>query len=100
MFHHVLLNMGDLHLVLPALNLSTLNDGILIMMTPDIFVAGQEGRTIVRHSYSLSFIVGLLLHALKLWVVVAYSILVSAQGPLVFVFLVFGFWGLGFGARA
>ena len=25
-------NMGDLHLVLPALNLSTLNSGILIMM--------------------------------------------------------------------
>ena len=31
---------------------------------------------------------------------VSYSILVSAQGPLVFGFLVFGFWGLGFGARA
>ena len=30
----------------------------------------------------------------------AYSILVSAQGPLVFGFLVFGFWGLGFRARA
>ena len=33
-------------------------------------------------------------------VVVAYRNLVSAQGPLVFGFLVFGFWGLGFGARA
>ena len=33
-------------------------------------------------------------------VVVAYSILVSAQSPLVFGFLVLGFWGLGFGARA
>ena len=32
MFHHVLLNIGNLHLVLPALNLSTLNAGILIMM--------------------------------------------------------------------
>ena len=32
LFHHVLFNMGDLHLVLPALNLSTLNAGILIMM--------------------------------------------------------------------
>ena len=32
LFHHVLFNMGDLHSVLPALNLSTLNDGILIMM--------------------------------------------------------------------
>ena len=30
--HHVLFNMGDLHLVLPALNLSTLNAGILIIM--------------------------------------------------------------------
>ena len=32
LFHHVLFNMGDLHLVLPALKLSTLNSGILIMM--------------------------------------------------------------------
>ena len=32
LFHHVLFNMGDLHLVLPALNLYTLNAGILIMM--------------------------------------------------------------------
>ena len=32
LFHHVLFNMGDLHLFLPALNLSTLNAGILIMM--------------------------------------------------------------------
>ena len=31
---------------------------------------------------------------------VAHEILVSAQGPLVFGFLVLGFWGLGFGARA
>ena len=34
------------------------------------------------------------------WWWVAYSILVSAQGPLVFGFLVFGFGGLGFGDRA
>ena len=33
-------------------------------------------------------------------VVVAYSNLVSAQGPVVLGFLVFGFGGLGFGARA
>ena len=32
LFNIVLFNMGDLHLVLPALNLSTLNAGILIMM--------------------------------------------------------------------
>ena len=32
LLHHVLFNMGDLHLVLPALNLSSLNAGILIMM--------------------------------------------------------------------
>ena len=32
LLHHVLFNMGCLHLVLPALNLFTLNAGILIMM--------------------------------------------------------------------
>ena len=32
LFNIVLFNMGDLYLVLPALNLSTLNAGILIMM--------------------------------------------------------------------
>ena len=47
--------MGDLHLVLPALNLSTLNAGIFIMM--------QQVRLMMC------------------WV--AYEILVSAQGPLV-----------------
>ena len=35
----VLFNMGDLHLVLPALNLSTLNAGILIMMQQDFSVS-------------------------------------------------------------
>ena len=32
LFHHVLVYMGDLHLVHPALKLSTLDAGILIMM--------------------------------------------------------------------
>ena len=32
LFHHVLVDMGDLHLVLLALNLSILDAGILIMM--------------------------------------------------------------------
>ena len=32
LFHHVLFNMGDLHLILPALNLSTLDAGILIIV--------------------------------------------------------------------
>ena len=32
LFYHVLFNMEDLHLVLPAPNLSSLNAGILIMM--------------------------------------------------------------------
>ena len=32
LFHHVLFYMGDLNLVLPALNLSTLEAGILIMV--------------------------------------------------------------------
>ena len=62
LFNIVLFNMGDLHLVLPALNLSTLNAGILIMMQqvrlmmfslttpcpssrcpPEFFIAGQVG---------------------------------------------------------
>ena len=30
LFHHVFYNMGDLHLVLPALNLSTLDHKILV----------------------------------------------------------------------
>ena len=68
----------------------------------EILFAGQVGGTIVRHSYYLSFFVGPLLHAFKLWgwvesesiwwsiyggarvYVVAHEILVSAQGPLVF----------------
>ena len=32
LFHHILFNMGDLHVVLPALKLSNMNAGILIMM--------------------------------------------------------------------
>ena len=32
LFHHILIYMGDLHLVLPALNLSILDAGILIMV--------------------------------------------------------------------
>ena len=39
LFNIVLFNMGDLHLVLPALNLSTLNAGILIMMQWDFSVS-------------------------------------------------------------
>ena len=76
LFNIVLFNKGDLHLVLPALNLSTLNTDILIMMqqvklmmfslnivdysmsflslsTRDFF-AGQVGWTILILSYSLS----------------------------------------------
>ena len=82
LFHHDLFNMGDKHLVLPALNLSTLNAGILIMMqqvrlmmnmvdysmsflllsTRDFF-PGQVGGTTLNLSYSLRFIVGPFLHA-------------------------------------
>ena len=32
LFHHVLVYMGDLHLVLPSLNLSILDAGNLIML--------------------------------------------------------------------
>ena len=73
--------MGNLHLVLLALNLSTLNAGILISKIDNvltehgglldvlplavhlIFFAGQVGGTILRCSYSLSFVVRPLLHA-------------------------------------
>ena len=80
LFHIVLFNMGDMHLVLPALNLSTLNAGILIMMhqvrsmmfllnmvdysmsflslsTLDFFY-GQVGGIILSKFYSLCFVVG------------------------------------------
>ena len=85
LFHHVLVYMGDLHLVHPALNLSTLDAGILIMMrqvslmmfslnmvdypmsflllSSWIFFGGQVQGTILRCSYSLSIVVGPLLHA-------------------------------------
>ena len=112
LFHHVLFNMGDLHLVLPALNLSTLNAGILIMM--------QQVRLMMFSlnmvDYSMSFLLlsswdffcwtsrgdhsepfllfdfycGTPPSCLKVmggWV--AHEILVSAQGP----FWVFRFWG-------
>ena len=79
--------MGDLHLVLTPLILSTLNAGILIMMqqvrliTDNVLTehgglvhvlplavhlrfifAGQVGGNILNLSYSLSFVVGPLLH--------------------------------------
>ena len=79
LFLIVLFNMGDLHLVLPALSLSTLNAGILIKMhqvrlmmfslnmvdySMSFFLLfqlnffyRQVGGTIVRHSYSLSVVV-------------------------------------------
>ena len=82
LFHHVLFNMGDLHLVLPALNLSTLNNdatskiddvltehgGLLHVLPLAVhlrFFAGQvpPTRTTLNLSYSLRFIVGPLLHA-------------------------------------
>ena len=85
LFHHVLVYMGDLQLVYPALNLSTLDAGILIMvqcvslmmfslymvdypmffllLSSWIFFGGQVQGTILRCSYSLSIVVGPLLHA-------------------------------------
>ena len=80
LFHHALVFMGDLQLVHPALNLSTLDAGILIMVSkfddvllehgelPHVLplavylLAGQVEGTILRCSYSLSFVVGPLLH--------------------------------------
>ena len=79
LFHYVLFNMGDLHLVLPALNLSKLNAGILIMM-----------QQVILMMFSLNMVGGL------------WDFSVSPR-PLGFGFLsfwVFGFlgfwvWGLG-----
>ena len=85
LFHYALVFMGDLQLVDPALNLSTLDAGILILMeevslmmfslnmvdSPMSFLLlsswnlfdGQVQGTILRCSYSLSFVMGPLLHA-------------------------------------
>ena len=74
-----------------------------------ILFGGQVEGTILRCSYSLSFVVGPILHALKLWGgwVVAYSNLVSAPVPFGFrsYWDLVGvgpswFWDLGFGDRA
>ena len=59
------------------------------------FLAGQVGGTILNLSYSLTLYVGP--SCLKVMGrggggVVAHEILVSAQGPLVVGFWVFGFW--------
>ena len=85
LFHHVLIHIGDLNLVLPAMNLSILDAGILIIVqhvrlmmftlnmvdypmsflslsTWDCF-GGQVEGTIPRCSFSLSFVLGPLLHA-------------------------------------
>ena len=85
LFHHVLVYMGDLQLVFSALNLSTLDTAILIMvqyvslmmfslnivdypmsfllLSSWIFLAGQVQGTILKCSYSSSFVVEPLLHA-------------------------------------
>ena len=75
LFHYVLIHIGDLHLVLPAMNLSILDAGILIMVQqvrlmmftfnmvfyPMSFLSlstgGQVEGTIPRCSFSLSFAV-------------------------------------------
>ena len=83
--HHVLVCMGDLHLVHPVLNFSTLDAGILelvqqvsfmmfslnmvdypmsfLLLSSLNFFGGQVEGTILRCSYSLSLVVGPLLHA-------------------------------------
>ena len=50
LFHHVLFNMGHLHLILPALNLSTLNASILILMQQVILM--MLSLNMVDHSMS------------------------------------------------
>ena len=84
LFLHVLVYMGDLHLVLLALNLSILDSGILIMVQQvsltmfslnmvDDFISflllstwnfgGQVEGTFLSKFCSLGFVVGPLLHA-------------------------------------
>ena len=87
LFHHVLFNMGDLHLVLPALNLSTLNAGNLIIM--------QQVRLMMFSLNMVEYsILPLTVHLrFFCWTSrVAHKILVSAQGPLFFSFWVLGAW--------
>ena len=84
LFHHLLVYMGDLHLVYPALNLSILDASILKMvqqvslmmfslnmvdysmsflsLSSWTFFGGQVQGTILRCSSSLSFVVGPVLH--------------------------------------
>ena len=61
LFHHVLVDMGDLHLVLLALNLSILDAGILIMVQQLSFM--MTYLTMV--DYPVSFL--LLLHLDIFW---------------------------------
>ena len=56
MFHHVLVYMGDLHLVLPALNLSILDAGILLMV--------QE---VILMMLSLNMVLPLAVHLKFVW---------------------------------
>ena len=64
LFHHVLIYMGDLHLVIPALNLSSLDAGILIMV--------QQVRLMIFSLNMMDYSMSFLYHV----------ILVSAPGPL------------------
>ena len=96
MFHHVPVYMGDLHLVHPALNLSILNAVHL-----EFCFGGQVEGTILRCSYSLSFVVGPRLFAYKLWVNGGWSVVggglqhfSGSPSP-----LGFGFGTKGFGGR-
>ena len=63
LLHHVLFNMGDLHLVLPALNLSTLKASILIRM--------QQVRLMMfllnMVDYPMSFLYPLAVHLGCFW---------------------------------
>ena len=82
LFHHVLFYMGDIFIFGHALNSFILDAGILIMVQqvslmmfsltiaypssccpPGILLGGQVQGTNLRCSYSLSFVVGPLLHA-------------------------------------
>ena len=90
--------MQQVRLMIFSLKMVDYSMSLLSLSTWDFF-ACTVGGTIVRHSYSLSIIVGPLLHGLKVMGggggLQHFSV---SPGPLGF--SVFGFWGLGFGARA
>ena len=60
LFHNVPFNTGHLHLVLPALNLATLNAGILIMMLFSLNMWDYLDSSVAKNPWFLVFSFGVL----------------------------------------